>query len=136
MVDFIFFILLALTASQPGQASQQVELYSDGQLHYRCIAEPTESGYTLSVVDSALELRQVAKLKRDTKGFEVLEEGAEEPRRIDIFTALPGWTQQATAGKEFSVEASLGEIRGVRSGDTLTISLDSDIDSIVIRPRP
>jgi hypothetical protein len=136
MVDYIFYILLALTAMQPGHGDLQVELYSDGQLQYRAVAQTNDSGYTLSVVNSALELRQVALLERDKKGFKVWDEGAEESRRIDLFEDIPEWTPQATSGKNFSVSVGGAPIHGARSGEKLTISMDSDIDTVVVQPRP
>jgi hypothetical protein len=133
MVDYIFYILLALSAMQPG-GDMQVELYSDYQLQYRAVAQPTESGFTLSVVDSALDLRQIAWTKRDAKGFEIMDEGAEEPRRIDLFLDLPGWTQKATSGEKFSVDTAVGVIKGSRSGSKLTLTLNSEIDTIIVQP--
>lgn len=134
MIDYVFYILLALTAIQPGHGDLQVELYTDGQLQYRTVAEPTNNGYKLSVVNSALKLRQVALLERDAKGFQVWDEGAEEARRIDLFQDLPEWTPEATSGQKFSVAAGDDVIRGERSGDKLTIFMDADIDKIVIQP--
>ena len=134
MIDYIFYVLLALTAVQPGQGAFQVELYSDGQLQYRTVAQTTDEGYNLAVVDSALKLRPVAWLKSDSEGFDVMDEGAQEPRRIELFQDIPGWTEQATSGDSFSVESKGGVIQGQRVGSKLTITLESDIDTVVIQP--